>query len=290
MPYYIHASKKTKTKLHLIPAMISGFNQLWLQPFTNLLIISVITFALFLPTGFYVGWKNVKALNNDLNQSAEISLYLKKDVDQKIATNLAEQLKLNMAIMELKLISPDEGMKNFSNRVGFGEILAGFKENPLPYVISIYPKLNELTQDQIDALIVALKALPEVEATKINMDWIAQSYHLLKFGKCLSLLLAWLLGVGALIVICGIAYITPQIITNKTDTTKRILQYQCFWHSLLGGLLAIALINFILMRLHNFGFVFQSLGGSCSIALILTGILLSAISSKLAMRHLPKQH
>lgn len=286
MPYHIHITKKAKTKLHLIPAMISGFNQIWLRPFTNLLIIFVITFALFLPAGFYVGWKNVKVLNNDLNQSAEISLYLKKNVDQKTATNLAEQLKLNMAIMGLKLISPDEGIKNFSSRAGFGEILVGFKENPLPYVINIYPKLNELTKDQIGALLAALKTLPEVEATKTNMDWIEQGHHLLKLGEYLSLLLAWLLGVGALILVCGTAYATPQIIMNKTDITKRTLQYQCFWHSLLGGLLAVVLINFILMRLHNLGFVFQGLGASYSIALVLAGVLLCTISSKIAMRHL----
>jgi cell division transport system permease protein len=286
MPYHIHITKKPEAKLHHLPAIILGFNQIWLRPFTNLLIIFVITFALFLPASFYVGWKNVKALNNDLNQSAEISLYLKKNVNQKMAMNLAEQLKLNMAIMELKLISPDEGIKEFANHAGFGEFLAGFKENPLPHVIVIYPKLNELTKDQIDALIAALKTLPEVEATKTNMDWIAQSYHLLKFGEYLSLLFAWLLGVGALILICSASYITPQIITNKTDITKRVLQYQCFWHSLLGGLLAIALINFILMQLHNFGFVFQGLGGSYSIALVLAGVLLCTISSKIAMRHL----
>ena len=286
MPYYIHSSKKTKPKSYLTPAMISGFNQIWLQPVTNLLIIFVIAFALFLPTSFYVGWKNVKALNTAWNQSAEISLYLKKNVDQKIASNLTEQLKLNMAIMELKLISPDEGMKNFSSRAYFGEILAGFKENPLPYVIIIYPKLNELTKDQVSALIDALKTLPEVEATKTNMDWIEQSYHLLNLGEYLSWLLAWLLGIGALIVICGTAYVTPQIIMNKTDTTKRVLQYQCFWHSLLGGLLAVASINFILMRLHSVGFIFQGLGVSYSVALVLMGVLLSVTSSKLAMRHL----
>lgn len=261
MPYHIHVHEKTKPKLQRLPAIISGFNQIWLRPFTNLLIIFVITFALFLPASFYVVWKNVKALNNDLNQSAEISLYLKKNVDKKMATNLAEQLKLNMAIMGLKLISPDEGMKEFANHAGFGEFLAGFKENPLPYVIVIYPKLNELTKDQIDALIAALKTLPEVETTKTNMDWIAQSYHLLSFGKSLALILAWLLSIGALILVCSVSYITPQVITNKNDITKRVLQYQCFWHSLLGGLLAIALINFILMQLHNLGFVFQGLGG-----------------------------
>lgn len=268
-----------------MPAMILGFKQIWLRPTTNLLIIFVIAFALFLPASFYVGWKNVKALNTTWNQSAEISLYLKKHVDQKMATNLAEQLKLNMAIMEIKLISPDEGMKNFSSRADFGEILAGFKENPLPYVIVIYPKSNELTKDQISSLIDALKTLPEIEATKTNMAWIEQSYNLLNLGEYLSWLLTWLLVVGALIVVCGTAYVTPQIIMNKIATTKRTLQYQCFWHSLLGGLSAVTLINFILMRLHNLGFVFQGLGTNCSIVLVLAGVLLGVTSSKIAMRH-----
>ncbi|CAL7961976.1 cell division transport system permease protein [Gammaproteobacteria bacterium] len=286
MPYRIHIHKKTTAPLHHVSAMIEGFSQILRMPLINFFIIFVITFALFLPAGFYVGWKNASALNNVWSQAAEISVCLKKNISPKAATNIAQQLKLNDAIMDLKLISPDEGMKDFVKYPGFGEFLLGIKENPLPYVIVIYPKVSELTEDQILALVDGLKNLPEVEATKIDMDWVVRSYRLLNLFTQLSSILTILLGIGALVVVCFTAYVTPQIVTNKINISKRVLQYQCFWHSLIGGLLAVALINFILMRLHNFGFVLQGLEGNHSIMLILMGVFLGVISSKFSIRHL----
>ena len=283
MPYHLHTHKKTTAPLRHVPAIFEGFSRILQRPLINFFIIFVITFALFLPAGFYVSWKNVTALNNVWNQAAEITVYLKKNVSSKIATNIAEHLTLNDAVMELKLISPDEGMKDFAKHTGFGEILLGVKENPLPYVIVIYPKVSALTEDQILALVDGLKNIPEVETTKIDMAWVTRSYRLLNLWEHLSIVLALLLGIGALVTVCFTAYAAPQIVMHGANVSKRVLQYQCFWHSLIGGLLAVALINFILMQLHNLGFVLQGLEGNQSIILVLAGVLLGIISSKLAM-------
>ena len=286
MPYHIQTHKKITASLHHVSAMIEGFSQILRMPLTNFFIIFVIAFALFLPAGFYVGWKNVSALNNVWSQAAEIFVYLKKNTSPEIATNIAQQLKLNGAVVDLKLISPDEGMKDFAKYTGFNEILLGVKGNPLPYVIVVYPKISELTEDQILALVNELKNLPEVETTKIDMDWVSRSYRLLNLLVQLSSILVVLLSIGSLIVVCFTAYAAPQIITNKINTPKRVLQYQCFWHSLIGSLLAVALINFILMRLHNLGFVLQGLEGENSIMFILIGVFLGVISSRFSIRHL----
>ncbi len=286
MQYHIRTHKKTTTSPHLVPSMIGGFKQLLCMPLTNFIIIFVIAFAIFLPVSFYVGWKNVSSLNSAWSRATEISVYLKKNISQKTAINMAQQLKLNSAIMDLKLISPDSGMKDFVKYTGFGEILLGVKENPLPYVIAIYPKVSELTEDQIIALVDALKNLPEVEAAKIDMDWVTHSYRLLGLLEYLSLVLALLFGAGALIIICFTAYASPQIIMNKVNVSKRVLQYQCFWHSLIGGLLAIALINFILMRLSSMGFILQGLEGTSSIIFVFFGVFLGVISSRFSIRHL----
>jgi len=284
MPYHIHTHKKNTESLHHVSAMFEGLKQILQRPLTNFFIIFVVTFALFLPAGFYVVWKNVAALNNVWNQAAEITVYLKKNVSPKVATNIVEQLKLNDAVMELKLISPDEGIKDFAKHTGFGGILLGVKENPLPYVIVVYPKVSELTEDQILALVDGLKNLPEVETTKIDMDWVGHSYRLLNLWEHLSMILALLLSIGALAIVCFAAYATPQIIMSRSNVSKRVLQYQCFWHSLIGGLLAVSAINFILMKLYGLGFVLQGLEISHSIMLVFAGVLLGVISSKIALR------
>lgn len=284
MPYHIHTHKKHKTSSHHIPAMFEGLGRILQRPLTNFFIILVLTFATFLPSSFYALWKNVTALDNVWNQASEITVYLKKSVSAKTATTIAEQLKSNNAVMELKLISPDEGIQDFTKHTGFGEILLGVKENPLPYVIVIYPKASTLTEDQILALVDGLKNLPEVETTKIDIDWVTRSHRLLILWEHLSMVLALLFSIGALVTICFTAYTTPQIITHETDVSKRVLQYQCFWLSFISGLLAIALIKFILIQLHNLGFVLQGLETNQSIILILAEVLLGIISSKFALK------
>ena len=145
----------------------------------------------------------------------------------------------------------------------------GFKENPLPQVISIYPKLNELTKAQFEILISDLKNFPEIEIVKVDMDWVARSYNLLNLWKYLSFVLTLLLNLGALIIICCVSYVAP---------------HQCVRHSLIGSVLAILLINFILMKLRNLGFVLQGLEISCNIILVLSTISLGVISSKFSLR------
>ncbi|EKE01182.1 MAG: cell division protein FtsX [uncultured bacterium] len=283
MPYHFHPHKKTTEHSGHIPAMIAGFNQMFRTPVTSFFIIFIITFALFLPAGFYVLKKNINALDNAWNQSAEIALYLKKSIDPKTVTDLVEKLKLNDAIEELKLIPPEDGLKHFAQNAGFVEMLLGV-DNPLPNVIIIQPKLIQLSEARIIALIDDLKSLPEVETTQTDMNWVGRSYKLLNLLEQISAILVFLFDIGAVVIICFVSYFTPQIIMNKINTSKRVLQYQCFWHSLIGSLLALALINFILMVLHNAGFVLQGLGTKYSVILILLGAFFGIVSSKFAMK------
>jgi len=267
---------------YFLSAMVKGLQQIFQAPITNFFLIFIITFNLFLPLGCYVLRKNIDALSNIWNQSAEISLYLKKNVNAKMATNLTEKLKPVNAIMDLKLITSDEGIKDFARYTGFGEMLLGFGRNPLPNVIIVHPKLNESSEKQILALIDSLKNIPEVETVKTNLDWIGSSYRLLNLWEHLSLVFT-LLSIGAMIVFGWTVYVMPQIIVNKIETDKRTLQYQCFWHSLIGGLLAVILINFILMLLSSSGLVLQKLGMGYSMEFIFAEVLLTVVISKFAL-------
>ena len=237
-----------------------------------------------MPAGFYVLKKNINASENVWGRSIEIPLYLKKNVTPKEVADLVKNLKLNDAIMGLELISPDEGIKDFAKRTGFGEILLGIKGNPLPNVIIVYPQLSQLSESKISVLIDSLKNIPEVDVAKIDMDWVGHSHRLLSLLSRLSLILSLLLGVGALEVVCCVAYIIPQTVMSKINPSRLVLQYQCFWYSLIGGLLALLLINFILMALHNLGFTLQGAGLRFSIVFILFGVLLSVVSAKFAMQ------
>jgi cell division transport system permease protein len=273
MPYQININQQRKNQ----PGNIQA-------PMANFFIIFVMTFALFFSAGFYVLWKNANSLNNLWNQSTEISLYLKKNVSAKTAADLTKKLESDDSIAAVKLIAPADGIKNFAIAAGFDEILLGFKENPLPYLIIIYPKINQLTADQIFSLIDNFKKIPEVETTKANIDWIKKVKHLLKLWKNLFIIL-FLLNLSALIVVCCTAYVTPQIIMNS-DSSRRTLQYQGFWQVLISSLLAISLTNLTLIIFQHSGFILLGLDLIDAIAFILLSILLSTTSAQFALKNI----
>lgn len=266
-----------------LPAIIEGFNQILFAPFKNFFIILLLTFMLFLPIGFYILVKNIDSLSSKWNQSSEIALYLKQNVNIGMAQDLAVQLKAdNTAIMEAKVISAQEGIKDFARISGFGEILTGFKVNPLPQVIIIYPRLSQVSEAKINLLIKELQVLNEVEELKVDTVWIKQSYKLLALWHKLVKILTIMFGIIALVAISFMAYITPRI----SSTNKRILSYQCFWQGLISVLLAIASTKIILIQLNDLGFAWQGLNQNNSIMFILAVMMVNIISLRFSVSYL----
>lgn len=262
--------------------MIEGFNQILFKPFKNFFIILILTFALFLPAGLYILVQNIDSLSSKWNQSSEIVLYLKQNVNINMAQDLAAQLKAdNTAIMEAKVISAEEGIKDFAQISGFGEILTGFKVNPLPQVIVIYPRLSQVSEARVESLIADLRALSEVEELKVDIAWIKHSYKLLAFWYNLAKILAIIFGTLAVIIIGFMTYVTPRIYS----ASKRVLSYQCFWQGLMSVLLAIAATKIILMQLNDLGFDWQGLSHNDSMMFILTVMTINIISLRFSVSY-----
>lgn len=277
-----HIDNKNEQPKHVL-AVIEGFNQLLRRPINSLILVFVFAAVLFLPTSFYILWNEIDAVNDRLNQSAAISLYLKKKVNSAAIASLTAQLRQNFAVAKMEMISPEEGMKKFIEQIDLGGILTGLKENPLPHLIIVYPRLNELTQEQILTFIDTLKKLPEVEIVKTDKKWIELSKNLLDMWQQMIKILLLLFSIGAVIIICYVAYITTIIIVEKGSVSTRVLQYQYIWYGLIGGLVALALVNFLLMLLNNSCFALQELGAKKGMVFVLFNILLSVIGSKIAL-------
>lgn len=282
---YNHAYKKTSKQVPHIAALLNSCYQIIHAPFINLFIIFIIAFAGFIPTGFYVFWQNVDAKSSYWNHSAEIILYLQKNIIPQDLTSLLEQLQANPTIMTAKLMTPHEGMQELAKQIE-EEFLLDFKDNPLPNIIRVYPKLTTLTPNQMTALIAELKQSPLVATTKANTEWIEYSQQILLLWQRLAIILFALFSISTVIIISGIAYLTPQIIAKNTHVPQRVLQYQCLWHGLSGSLLALTLINIILLALRSFALT--GLGLKYSLGFILTIVVIVVICSKLMLNNLVK--
>jgi cell division transport system permease protein len=262
-------------------------------PIISAIIILTTTLALFLAATSYMLWNSRDALHDHWNKSAEISLHLKKNIDATTATALQQKLQQNPVVVTAELIPASDGLKAFAENIELSKLLSSFKDNPLPNVIVIHPKIKVLAKSLILEFIQELKKQPEIETVSVDTDWIERSYSWLNMGDSLLLLLIFALSINAFLIIGGISYITAHLLalknntahffTLKNNTAEEIIPYQFAWYSLISGLLSLILVRLITTMLHNQDILIQGLNVGPSIFLMLVSPLLSFVSAKIAI-------
>lgn len=283
MTYRNFIPDKKPRSLADLAALLSGLKQLLDTPITSLLLILTFTLSLFLAMTFYILDKNVEELSEQWNESTMISLYLKKNTTHQAAQILLEQLQSNPNVAKIKLITPDEGMKNFTANSSLNLLLSNFKNNPLPNVIVIHPKIAMLSKERLLELTQELKNHHEVELIKADDSWIEQSYNLVNLWHNSSSVFVLALILNTLLVIGGISYTATkafQVISNDS----KLLPYQFAWCGLISNLLALIVVKLTMISMQNWGVFLSGFHYSQGVLIIFMSICLSFISSKIAVR------
>jgi cell division transport system permease protein len=91
--------------------------------------------------------------------------------------------------------TPAQGLAELRERSGLADVLAGVEGNPLPHLLVVTPKGDEAL------LAGALQALPEADLVQHDAAWRQRLDNWLRFGARFALVLAVLLGLGALLVV-----------------------------------------------------------------------------------------
>lgn len=264
-------------------AVITGLKQIFLMPIISFVFILIMTFAIAAATTFYILLQNATALSDKWNESAEISLYLKKNTSFKEATDLITKIRSNSLASNATLITPTEGMKYFVENTTLSSILTNFKENPLPNVIIIHPKVKLFAENTTASFIQTLKNYPEVDSVKADSNWINRSHDLLILWDNLSIIFILALGLNALFVIGGGSYAVTRIFTTKKPPiSKTILQYKCGWLGFISGIFALLLVRLIEISMQNHGVILPGIAANQGILIILSSTFVGMITSIIA--------
>ena len=156
--------------IHHLRVFVGSLGHLSRQPLATLMTSAVIAIALALPANMFVAINNISDMSIGWDSSTQISLYLYTHVDDKQAQKLASKLKRNKNISKVKLISKQQGLKQFKQLSGFGDALKFLNNNPLPIVINIQPDIDSQRPEKIKQLIVELKNIKEVELAQLDMQ------------------------------------------------------------------------------------------------------------------------
>jgi cell division transport system permease protein len=231
---------------HHIYSLVASLGRLLRKPWATALTVGVMAVALALPLGLWITLQNVQRLAGNVQQSREISLFLKPAVALDRATALADELRSRPDVARVELRTPEQGL-DVLRKSGLGDTLAALEGNPLPSLLIVTPKGDE------QALAESLQALPDADLVQHDAGWRQRLDQWLHFGERLSWVLAALLGLGALLVVGNTVRLdiqsrreelgVLQLLGASDGFIRRPFLYLGAGYGVLAGIVALALLT-----------------------------------------------
>jgi cell division transport system permease protein len=244
---------------HLQVALAS-LGRLVRTPLSTLMTTLVIGIALALPSGLYLLLNNAKTLSGNWDGAASISLFMTQDTSDQQAKQIAEKLRKDPSILTVQLISRTEALEEFRQLSGFADVLDSIKDNPLPSLLIVEPKLEHAEPIPAEALLARLRKIKEVEFAQLDLEWVRRFHAITEIAQRGVMILASLLGLSVLIVGNTILLeiqnrhaeieIT-KLIGGTNAFIRRPFLYNGAWYGLFGGISAWLMVAVSLLLLDN---------------------------------------
>ena len=232
---------------HHVYSLVASVGRMLRKPWATALTIGVMAVAITLPLGLWAALGNVERFTGTVEQSRQISLFLKPQITLDRARALADQLRGRGDIATLDLRTPEQGMEELRRSSGLAEAITAVEGNPLPSVLIVTPKGDETM------LADSLRTLPEVDVVQHDAAWRQRLDQWLRFGVRLAWVLALLLGLGALLVVGNTVRLDIQsrreeiAVLQQLGATdgfiRRPFLYLGLSYGLVAGVLALALLT-----------------------------------------------
>jgi cell division transport system permease protein len=231
---------------HHLYSFVASLGRVARKPWSTALTVGVMAVALALPLGLWLVLANVARFSGDVEQSREISVFLKPDVAVARAQALAATLRARSDIGAVQLRTPEQGLAEL-RAGGLGDAIDAAAANPLPSLLIVTPRGDE------SLLVASLQRLPEADLVQHDAQWRTRLDGWLRFGTRVALVLGMLLGLGALLVVGNTVRLDIQsrreeigVLQHLGATDgfiRRPFLYLGAWYGLAAGALAIGLLT-----------------------------------------------
>ena len=232
---------------HHAYSLVSALGRFARRPWSTLLTIGVMAVALALPLGLWLVLDNVGRFAGSAQQSRQIALFLNVEVDGARAAGLAEELRARDDVAAVEHRTPEQGLDELREQGGLDAAIDALDANPLPSVLLVTPAGD-------GALLAdALRDAPGVEMLQHDAEWRRRLDGWLRFGGRVALVLALLLGPGAVLVVGNTVRLdiqsrreeigVLQLLGASDGFIRRPFLYLGAWYGLGAGLVALALLT-----------------------------------------------
>jgi cell division transport system permease protein len=229
---------------------VDSLDRLLGETASSLLTWAVIGIALALPLCLLLLMQNLQQFGSDIDDASQIALYMELELSEDSLQAISNDISLHASVESVQLITSSQALADFQDASGFGDVLEGLDENPLPAVLLVNPATEDVAQ--VASLFAELEGLVGVDSAQLDMEWIQRLYSILNLAQRMTLVLAALLCVGVVLVVGNTVRLAienrrPEIVVVKlvggTDAyVARPFLYTGLWYGVGGGLIACLLV------------------------------------------------
>jgi cell division transport system permease protein len=273
-----------------LQTLVGSLGRLLRAPFGTALTVGVIGVALALPACLGLVVVNARALASGWANAFDLTLYLKPALAEHDGAQLRERLAARPDVATARLVSAADGLAEFRRWSGLGAALDALKDNPLPAVIVVQPRLADPRDSaSVERLADALRAQPGVDQVQLDTAWVRRFSAIIDGLERAGTLLAAALAVAVLLVVGNTIRLDIDTRRAEIEVTKlvggsdgfvrRPFLYGGLWYGLAGGALAFVLLEALVVALANpvaqiagaYGSGFSMRGPDADAALLLIG-------------------
>jgi len=229
-------------------SIVFSLGRAWRKPWATLLTVLVMALALALPLGLSIALDNLTHFTGSVQQSREINVFLKVDVDGSGAQTLAAELQAREDVATVTVRTPEEGLAELRDTAGLATSIDALQDNPLPSLLVVTP-----TAAADDARLArALEGLPQADLVQHDALWRTRLDAWLAFGARLVQVLSIVLGLAAVLVVGNTVRLdiqsrreeigVLQLLGASDGFIRRPFLYLGAWYGLGAGVVALGLI------------------------------------------------
>lgn len=283
----------------------AGARRLLRDPFGQLLTLGVIAVALVLPALGFLALDQIDRAAVAWRPSGDLTVFLAAGEPVERAIELADALQGRPEVAGTEVRSADDALAELRAMSDFAEALGALDANPMPALVIV--RLTAAGVLRIDDFRGELAARNEVDWVQVDRRWLERLEALLDLARRAILFGAAILAVAVLLVVGNtirleISLKREEILILKLlgasdGHVRRPFLYVGIWYGIVGGLLALALVQLGLSAVqpaidrlalsYDAGITLQGLGARGMAMLVGYGAMLGWLGAWLASaRHL----
>lgn len=165
----------------------------------SLLVWLLVGIALALPAGLYLLEKNLVDMSAAWDGRPGLSVYMNLEVRSDVVEKLAARLRSESGVAMVVTTLPEQALEEFQTHTGLGDALDMLSGNPLPASIRVTLDADASPAD-LDRIAGSISNESDIHEVVVEKTWLARVRDISSVVSRLSLVLAILFGVGAVLV------------------------------------------------------------------------------------------